>query len=111
MKPRGRPKKRRLVRANPKISQFSPRGKPGRPDEMDLALDEFEVIRLVDYMGFDQKEAAKSMLLSQQSISRILKRARKKLANAIINGNIIKIEEVHYAIKSNEELQPDNLQT
>lgn len=62
---KGRPKKYRIVRLDPQISQFSPRGRPGRPDEVSLTMDEFESIRLVDYMGFKQKEAAKSMRISQ----------------------------------------------
>jgi len=39
MKPRGRPKKYRIVHRDPKISQFSPRGRPGRPDEIDLGME------------------------------------------------------------------------
>lgn len=109
MKPRGRPKKDRIVRADPKICQFSPRGKPGRPNEVGLGMDEYEAIRLADYMGLSQKEAADSMQISQQTFSRILKKARKKLANAIVNGDIIKIEGVNYTVKSNDDFQPKNL--
>ncbi len=103
MQIRGRPKKYRIVRLDPKISQFSPRGKPGRPDEVDLEMDEFEAIRLADYMGMGQKEAAKSMRISQQTFSRILNKAHKRVANALVNGKIIKIQGGHYVITSREE--------
>ncbi len=93
MKPRGRPKKQRIVGSNPKISQFSPRGKPGRPDETTLNADEFEAIRLADFFGMSQKEAARSMKISQQTFSRIIKKAHKAVAEAIIKGNIIRIQE------------------
>lgn len=103
MQPRGRPKKYRIVKLNPKISQFSPRGRPGRPDEMDLSIEEFEALRLSDYMGLPQKEAAKSMRISQQTFSRVLKKAHKNIAHGLINGNTIKIQGGHYVISSREE--------
>jgi len=88
---RGRPKKLRSVKNLPKIVQFSPRGKPGRPEEIELTIDEFEAIRLSDLQNFCQSECAKSMQISQQTYSRILESARKKIADALINGKIIKI--------------------
>ena len=57
MRPRGRPKKYRIVRQDPKISQFSPRGKPGRPDEVNLTMDEYEAIRLADFLGFRDRKS------------------------------------------------------
>jgi predicted DNA-binding protein (UPF0251 family) len=103
LKRRGRPKKYRIVRIDPKISQFSPRGRPGRPDEVDLTMDEFEAVRLTDYMGLEQKEAAKSMHISQQTFSRVLKRARRAVANGLVGGKIIKIQGGHYVISSKRD--------
>lgn len=100
MKPRGRPKKYRIIRQDPRISQFSPRGKPGRPDEVDLAMDEFEAIRLANFEGLSQKESAKSMHISQQTFSRILNKANKAVANALVCGKIIKIQGGYYVISS-----------
>ncbi len=108
MKRRGRPKKYRIVRLDPRISQFSPRGRPGRPDEIDLAMDEFEALRLADFKGFSQKEAAKSMHISQQTFSRILKRAHKSIADGIVQGKIIKIQGGHYVISSHEKDRVDD---
>lgn len=106
MSSRGRPKKYRIVKIDPKISQFSPRGKPGRPDEVDLAMEEFEALRLADYMGLGQKAAAKSMHISQQTFSRILKKAHRSIAHAIVSGAIIKIQGGHYVISSREDIPP-----
>jgi len=100
MQGRGRPEKYRIVRVDPRISQFSPRGRPGRPDEIELAMDEFEAIRLADLIGLNQKKAAVSMHISQQTFSRILKRAHKAIADAIVQGKIIKIRGGHYVISS-----------
>lgn len=107
MKRRGRPKKYRIVRVDPRISQFSPRGKPGRPDEIELAMDEFEAIRLADFRGLGQEKAAESMHISQQTFSRILKRAHKTIADAIVQGKIIKIQGGHYVISSRENSKGD----
>ncbi|MFH1202313.1 MAG: DUF134 domain-containing protein [Candidatus Omnitrophota bacterium] len=102
MRPRGRPTKYRLVKNSPKISLFSPRGKPGRPDEIELKIDEFETLRLADFLGQKQKEAAKSMGVSQQTFSRILKRARSLTAEALVTGKIIKIQGGQYILNSRQ---------
>ena len=100
---RGRPKKYRIVKLNPKIAQFSPRGKPGRPDTLEITVDEFEAIRLLDFMGLSQKEASKSMRISQPTFSRTLKRARKIVANVLTKGASIKIQGGYYVVSSREE--------
>jgi len=100
MKKRGRPKKYRIVRVDPWISQFSPRGRPGRPDEIELAVDEFEAIRLADFRALNQKKAAESMHISQQTFSRILKGAHRAIADGLIGGKIIKIQGGFYVISS-----------
>ena len=102
---RGRPKKKRLINKNPRISLFSPRGKPGRPDEAILAMEEFEAIRLADLLGNHQKRAAQEMHISQQTFSRIIRRARKSLANALVRGAIIKIQGGTYVFSSKETPQ------
>lgn len=98
MRPKGRPKKYRIVRSDARISQFSPRGKPGRPDEINLTMDEFEAIRLADLLGICQKEAAESMRISQPTFNRILKKAHKSLANALVAGKVIRIQGGCYVI-------------
>ncbi|MCX5714244.1 MAG: DUF134 domain-containing protein [Candidatus Omnitrophica bacterium] len=99
---RGRPKKYRIVHHNPKISQFSPRGRPGRPDEAILNVDSFEAIYLADFMGLSQKKAAESMRISQQTFSRVLKKAHRVIADAIVKGKIIKIQGGTYVFTTRE---------
>jgi predicted DNA-binding protein (UPF0251 family) len=100
MQRRGRPGKYRIIKVDPKISQFSPRGKPGRPDEVGLKMDEFEALRLADYQGLSQKEAAKSMRISQQTFSRILRKAHSLVAKGITTGSAIRIQGGQYVISS-----------
>ncbi|MBP7055571.1 MAG: DUF134 domain-containing protein [Candidatus Omnitrophica bacterium] len=89
--PRGRPVKIKTIRKKPPISQFSPRGRIGRPGYAGLKFEEFEAIRLSDHIGLDQKQAAKFMDISQQTFSRVLRNARKNIAKALVDGEIIKI--------------------
>jgi len=92
MKPKGRPIKTRLVKAEPKIAQFSPRGRPGRPDEIEVSVEEFEAIRLADYKQAGHDVAGKLMGVSRQTFERVLKKARNKVADGLINGKIIRIQ-------------------
>lgn len=61
-------------------------------NEIILNIDEFEAIRLKDLEQLDQKQAAKKMNISQPTFQRLITIARKKLADAIINGKAIRIE-------------------
>lgn len=88
---KGRRKKIRYIQKMPDILQFSPRGKAGRPDEVELKIDEYEAIKLADYQGYDQAEGAMAMGISRPSFGRILRSARHSIADALSNGKIIRI--------------------
>ena len=91
MKRRGRRKKVRYIQQMPKTAQFSPRGKPGRPDEIQLNIDHYEAIKLADYQGCNQSEGAKFMGISRPTFGRILREGRSILADALTNSKIIRI--------------------
>ena len=61
-------------------------------EETVLTISEFESIRLVDLNEIPQEKAGKQMQISQSTLSRILKSGRKKIADAIVNGKAIRIE-------------------
>lgn len=87
-----RPVKPRRIFFNPKVVYFKPRGIPlSFLDEIELTIDEIEALRLCDYKGLDQIEAAKKMKISQSTIQRILTSAHQKIAKALIEGKAIKI--------------------
>ena len=87
----GRRKKVRYIQKMPRTDQFSPRGKPGRPNEAELKVDEFEAIKLTDYQGYNQAEGAQSMGISRPTFGRILRQGRRILADALVNGKTIRI--------------------
>ena len=72
---------------------FKPAGVPGRAlEEVVLSLDEAESIRLADLEGLYQEAAAFRMGVSRQTFGRIVEAARRKVADAIINGKLLRIE-------------------
>jgi len=88
---KGRRKKIRYIQKMPEILQFSPRGKPGRPDEIELKIDEYEAVKLADYQGYNQAEGALAMGISRPSFGRILRSAHHVIADALVSGKIIRI--------------------
>jgi predicted DNA-binding protein (UPF0251 family) len=96
---KGRPVKARTVRKEPDTRQFSPRGRRGRPGYRVLKFEELEAIRLADLVGLNQRAAAANMSISQQTFSRVLRSGRKSLAEALIRGEIIRIQGGEYRIE------------
>ena len=94
-----RPRKTRIVHKKPYISQFSPRGRRGRPGYLEVKLEEFEAIRLSDKLGLSQKDSSRFMGISQQTFSRVLKNGRRCLADGLVRGLIIRVKGGDYKIE------------
>ena len=62
-------------------------------EEVALTAEEMEAVRLKDFKGFDQNECAEKMKTSQSTFQRILSSARKKIAEGLIEGKALRIEE------------------
>jgi len=60
-------------------------------EETVLQADEVEAIKLYEVDGLDQNQAAESMGISQPTFARILGNGHKKIAEAIIKGQAIRI--------------------
>ena len=58
-------------------------------EQIVLEEDEFEAIRLIDYEGHYQQECAERMGISRTTFSRTIEGARKKIADALLNGKSI----------------------
>jgi predicted DNA-binding protein (UPF0251 family) len=92
-----RPQKDRIVAFKPDISYFKPRGIPMvELDEVQLTVDEREAIRLSDLIGLSHEEAGSRMGVSRATFGRIVQRARKAVADALINGKAINVEGGNY---------------
>lgn len=88
-----RPFKCRRVCGHPRIDYFKPGGVPvGDLEEVKFRVDEFEALRLADWEGLYQEEAAIKMGVSRQTFGNIINSAHRKLADAIVNMKALKIE-------------------
>jgi len=68
-----RPQKKRSVHRPPLYSDFKPTGvRSSQIRTLPLALDEFEAIRLADYVGLDRAESAEQMEISRSTFSRLV---------------------------------------
>lgn len=84
----------RKISFRPKAHYFKPQGIPMRHlEEIFLTKEEMEAIKLKDFDGLEQIEASKKMNTSQSTFQRILASARIKIANAIVKGRALGIEE------------------
>ncbi len=93
-----RPRKCRCVEDQPNVTYFKPRGIPvSQLEEVVLAVEELEAIRLKDSEGLDQEESAKMMKISRTTFHRVLNSARVKAADALIQGKALKIEGGDYS--------------
>lgn len=88
-----RPCRTRAVGPPPSVTVFKPAGVPASLLEwVNMALDEYEAIRLVDGAGLDQEETAVRMGVSRPTVTRILARARAKVARMLTEGAALAIE-------------------
>ena len=88
-----RPPVLRRVWFSPCVTYFKPRGVGlSGLEETTLHIDELEAMRLKDLLGMTQSEAAKKMNVSQPTFHRLVLSARKKVADALVNGKAIRIE-------------------
>lgn len=94
-----RPKRNRMIQKPPAFHRFKPQGVPGAMlESITLTLDEYEAIRLADYENLDHNEAAEKMEISRSTFTRLVDRARKKVALFLVQGRELMIEggSVHF---------------
>ncbi len=53
---------------------------------LQLSIEEYEVIRLLDYQGLTQQEAAKQMGAGRTTVQALYTQARRKLARFLVEG-------------------------
>ncbi len=94
-----RPRKWRNVCCLPEHNRFGPLGVgAGQREAITMTVDEYEAIRLIDLEGFTQEECAEKMEIARTTVQGIYGRARKKLAEALVDGKILVIEGGEYRL-------------
>jgi predicted DNA-binding protein (UPF0251 family) len=93
----GRHRRWRRVDFLPPVSYFKPAGvRLAHLEEVRLRIEEAEALRLKDLEGLEQDECARKMSVSRTTFARILLSARRKAADALLNGKAIRIEGGNY---------------
>ncbi len=88
-----RPKCCRRIDGEPPCGIFKPAGVPAKLlEEIILTMDEFEAVRLADFDGLYQEQAAARMNVSRQTFGRIIAEARGKVARVLVEGLALRIE-------------------
>lgn len=92
-----RPQRCRRICDKPEVAGFSPDNKE-KPDTVVLTLDEFEVIRLVDFEKQTHEQAAKQMEIARSTVTEIYENARYKIADSLVNGHRLSISGGNYRL-------------
>ncbi len=88
-----RPQQYRRIVSPPLMLGFKPFGIPAKElAKVILRYDEYEAVRLLDYEGLLQEQAAEQMNVSRPTLTRIYESARKTIAQAFVEGKMIVIE-------------------
>ncbi len=94
----GRPRKYRKVCRKPDCTHFEPKGSFGETETVKLNIDEYEVLRLIDYNKMTQEECARQMNIARTTVQKIYDEARYKLARFLVDGTSLRIDggEIEY---------------
>ncbi len=89
---RGRPRLRRIITGASESRCYKPCCCPEEEGEgISLQPEEIELIRLIDLEGLEQEEAAEKLGVSRKTAWRDLHEARRKIADALVNGKEIQM--------------------
>ena len=98
-----RPTKWRKVCYMPDNTVFGPMDNKTGLEPINMTVDEYETIRLIDLEGMTQEECAERMTVARTTVQRIYTIARQKLAKSLVNGNVLLIEGGEYKLCTDAE--------
>ena len=90
-----RPAKCKRVCAPPAFPRFGPAGET-RGETVEMSVEEYETIRLIDWEQMTQEECSQQMQVSRATVQALYDRARNKLAGCLVNGQQLVIQGGHY---------------
>ena len=99
-----RPRKWRKVCCLPGSNLYGPlNGSNIEKKVIIMTVEEYETIRLIDLEGFTQEECGGRMQIARATVQKIYNDARSKIAESLINENILKIEGGNYKLYDENE--------
>ncbi|MCD8381986.1 MAG: DUF134 domain-containing protein [Clostridiales bacterium] len=93
-----RPTKCRMICRFPQTLEFAPTRDEGEKEPVILTVDEYETIRLIDREGLSQEQCSQRMQVARTTAQKIYDTARRKLADALVDGRPLKIEGGEYRL-------------
>lgn len=100
-----RPRKWRKVCSLPESNRFGPlNSQVNHENFVTMTVDEYETIRLIDLEGLNQEECSNQMNIARTTVQGIYIDARKKLAESLVNGKVLRIEGGDYKLCDGNEL-------
>ena len=88
-----RPRKKRILSRTPRAAVYKPAGVPlDQLPQISLLQEELEALRLADLEGLTQAQAAEEMGVSRSTFQRVLAQARRRVAQALVQGLALQIE-------------------
>ena len=96
-----RPRKCRRICRMPATTEFIPAS--GSNDVVVLSIDEYESTRLMDHEGLNQEQAALQMNVARATVTCIYEAARRKIADALVDGRRILIQGGTYKLCEHAE--------
>jgi len=94
-----RPRKWRRVCCLPECNRFGPLNADTSPENyIMMTVDEYESIRLIDLLGLTQEECASQMNIARTTVQAMYNKARRKLAESLVNSKLLCIEGGEYRL-------------
>jgi len=88
----GRPRSKRCLSGGHYRCMMPACRREAQTDTVTLLPEEIEAIRLADLLDLEQEDIAARMGVSRKTAWKDLHSARKKIADAVINGKILRVE-------------------
>ena len=92
------PRKCRRVCSMPKSTVFLPENPEPGAAEVNLTIEEYETIRLIDWVGLTQEECSDFMQVARTTVQQIYWDARKKIAQTLVQGAVLRIRGGNYEL-------------
>ena len=86
-----RPVKERQVDRIPDYVRFCAQGRASRGHGIIMTVEEYETLRLIDYLGLTQEACAGKMGVGRGTVQSLYTSARKKLARFLVEGAQLEI--------------------
>lgn len=95
-----RPRKCRRVCSLPNDCGFHPLKTMENNDSIQMTVEEYETIRLIDFLDYTQEDCAVQMEVARTTIQKLYTDARRKIADALVNQKSLIVGGGHFKLCS-----------